>query len=154
MTAARDASPVHQVVPPSVPSIAAHVRTPSSVLVEDIDDRAFIEHLAFLFLSHDRADRAVALFVLLAHDAAADDPIHGALALAQLRAGKPKAAFTTLSARPFPIQVRAPYQLLRAQILGALGRHDEAARAMRAFAAALAADPLHAAVAARAAADV
>lgn len=112
----------------------------ASVLVAEQDDRAFIEHLAFLFLSHDRADRAAALFALLAHDAAADDPIRGALALAQLRAGKPKAASATLSAIPVRVQVRAPYQLLRAQILAALGRHDEAGRAMQAFAVARASD--------------
>lgn len=153
MTAARDASPLRHLGPASVASIAAQVRTPP-VLVENRDDRAFIAHLAFLFLAHDRAERAVALFVLLAHNAAADDPIRGALALAQLRSGKPKAAFTTLSAIPIALQVQAPYQLLRAQILGALGRHEEAARAMRAFALAFAADPLRAAVDARAAADV
>jgi thioredoxin-like negative regulator of GroEL len=117
-------------------AVSADVYASPRSLVAAQDDRAFIAHLAFLFLSHDRADRAAALFALLAHDAAADDPIRGALALAQLRAGKPKAASGTLSAMPVRVQVRAPYQLLRAQILAALGRHDEAGHAMQAFAAA------------------
>ncbi|MCP1117124.1 tetratricopeptide repeat protein [Robbsia andropogonis] len=126
----------------SSPPAARQTPTASRMLLADHDDRAFIEQLAFLFLSHERADRAAALLALLAHDAAADDPIRGVLALAQLRAGKPKAALATLSAIPVRVQVSAPYQLLRAQILSALGRHEEAARAMQAFAIARAADPL------------
>ncbi|WP_231256002.1 hypothetical protein, partial [Escherichia coli] len=55
------------------------------------------------------------------------------LALAQLRAGKPDAALSTLDQLAMQGGVDAPFHLIRSQALLALERRDEAAAAMRAY---------------------
>ncbi|AOB33869.1 hypothetical protein AKI39_19380 [Bordetella sp. H567] len=57
------------------------------------------------------------------------------LALVQLRANAPEKALSTLD-RADPAALAQPsYRVVRAQALAALGRHDEARQAMKAYAA-------------------
>ncbi|MCY0387268.1 tetratricopeptide repeat protein [Robbsia sp. Bb-Pol-6] len=94
---------------------------------------ALLELLAFVYLQNRRPDNAATLLEALLATGAANERACGALALAQLRIGRPGAALTTLERATLRTRLEPAFQLLRAQALGALHRPDEAAAAMAAF---------------------
>lgn len=92
----------------------------------------FMDLLAYIYLQHGLADKAVLL--LLARDLLVpDDPrTLLSLALAQLRSDKPGNALQTLERLVILGAMGAEFHLVRAQALQALEQPAEAASAMRA----------------------
>ena len=89
--------------------------------------------LAYIYLQNGLPDKAAVL-------AAARDVLQPeqprvlmTLAVAQLRAAKPQRTLDTLDRLAILGAMDATFHLVRGQALQALGRHDEAASAMRAF---------------------
>lgn len=97
------------------------------------ESRELISLLAFIYLENNRPERATALLHALEAVKASDNRNRCALALAQLRSGKPKAALATLDALAMKAAPTAVFHLLRSDCLQALERHEEAMAAMRAF---------------------
>ncbi|CUJ27220.1 Flp pilus assembly protein TadD%2C contains TPR repeats [Achromobacter xylosoxidans] len=97
------------------------------------ESREFISLLAFIYLENNRPERATALLNALEAAKASDSRSRCALALAQLRSGKPKTALATLDALAMKAPPTAVFHLLRSDCLQALERHEEARAAMRAF---------------------
>ena len=97
------------------------------------ESRELISLLAFIYLENNRPERATALLHALEAARSSDSRSRCALALAQLRSGKPKAALATLDALAMKAPPSAVFHLLRSDCLQALERHEEARAAMRAF---------------------
>lgn len=92
--------------------------------------------LGYIYLQHHQPDKSAV--VLTARDVLAPDNPKTllTLAVAQLRAGKAQRALTTLERLILLGAVDANFHLVRGQALQQLGRHTEAASAMRAHLAA------------------
>jgi len=97
--------------------------------------------LSYIYLENNRPEKAAVLLAALETLGHADARRRVSLALAQLRSGKPESALATLERAAMRGDVDAPFHLVRAQVLLALGRRDEAAAAMRAYVAMRAATP-------------
>ena len=103
------------------------------VAAEAATSTELMDLLAYLFLQHQRPDKA-AVLLAARNILAPDDPrALLALALAQVRSAKPQRALNTLEQLALLGAMDAPFHLVRAQALQALDRRDEAAGAMRAF---------------------
>ncbi|MBW7899912.1 MAG: hypothetical protein H3C26_00415 [Rhodocyclaceae bacterium] len=104
-------------------------------------EQAFAALMGYVFLQNARPDKAAV--VLAALDILAPDQPRTlrALALAQVRSGKPAPALQTLERLAMAGGVDAAFHLLRAQALHALSRHEEAASAMQAYVALRAVPP-------------
>lgn len=96
-------------------------------------EQAFAALLGYVFLQNGRPDKAAVLLAALDLLAPGRPRTLRALALAQLRSGKPEPALQTLERLAMAGAVDAAFHLLRAQALQALARHDEAAAAMQAY---------------------
>lgn len=98
-----------------------------------------LDLLAYIFLENDRPEKAAVLLAALQALGLADARRRVALALAQLRSGKPEAALETLERAllqgggPGAGDTGAALHLVRAQALSALNRRPEAQAAMRAY---------------------
>ncbi|SFQ12235.1 Tetratricopeptide repeat-containing protein [Variovorax sp. OK605] len=103
----------------------ADTRVPAELELMDL--------LGYIYLQHGRPDKAAVL--LAARDVLAPDDTRTllSLALAQVRSAKPARAIDTLDRLALLGAMDAPFHLVRAQALHALGRSDEAAGAMRAY---------------------
>lgn len=119
-------------MPPSLPASNAMPAAAVSLRLTP-QSLALLELLAFVYLQNRRPDHAAALLEALLATDGANERACGALALAQLRVGRPGAALTTLERATLRTRIEPAFQLLRAQALGALRRPDEAAAAMAAF---------------------
>ncbi|MFD4840231.1 tetratricopeptide repeat protein [Achromobacter sp. NPDC058515] len=95
--------------------------------------RELLSLLAYIYLENNRPEKTAVLLNALRAMGLADTRQLATLALAQLRAGKPEAALSTLDGLALQGGVDAPFHLIRAQTLQALERRDEAAAAMRAY---------------------
>jgi Flp pilus assembly protein TadD len=106
-------------------SAAASARVPAELELMDL--------LGYIYLQHGRPDKAAVL--LAARDVLAPDDTRTllSLALAQVRSAKPARAIDTLDRLALLGAMDAPFHLVRAQALQALGRAEEAAGAMRAY---------------------
>lgn len=96
-------------------------------------EAAVLSMLAHAFLRNARPAQAGTLLEALDLLAPGNPRTLRALALAQLRAGKADTALRTLDRLAMAGAADAVYQLLRAQVLGALGRPVESSAAMRSF---------------------
>ena len=96
------------------------------------ESRELISLLAFIYLENNRPERATALLHALEAVKASDNRNRCALALAQLRSGKPSRAGHAGRAGHEGAPT-AVFHLLRSDCLQALERHEEAMAAMRAF---------------------
>lgn len=92
-----------------------------------------LDLLACIYLENDRPEKAAVLLSALEALDQADARRRVALALAQLRAGKPESALATLERAAMQGGVNAAFHLVRAQALVALDRRVEAEAAMRAY---------------------
>jgi len=97
-----------------------------------------LDLLAYIYLDNDRPEKAAVLLAALEALGQADARRRVALALAQLRSGKPDAALATLERAllqggPNAPETGAALHLVRAQALSALNRRPEAQAAMRAY---------------------
>lgn len=97
------------------------------------DARQLLSLLAYIYLENNRPEKSAVLLSALDALGQADTRARATLALAQLRAGKPETALTTLDGLAMAGAVDAVFHLIRAQTLLALERRDEAAAAMRAY---------------------
>lgn len=97
--------------------------------------------LSYIYLENNRPEKAAVLLAALETLGQADARRRVSLALAQLRSGKPESALATLERAAMRGDVDATFHLVRAQVLLALERRDEAAAAMRAYVALRAATP-------------
>ncbi|MEN4920232.1 hypothetical protein ABE485_16290 [Achromobacter spanius] len=95
--------------------------------------RELLSLLAYVYLENNRPEKTAVLLNALRALGQAQPRQLAALALAQLRAGKPESALSTLDGLAMQGGVDAPFHLIRAQTLLALERRDEAAAAMRAY---------------------
>jgi Flp pilus assembly protein TadD len=103
----------------------ADTRVPAELELMDL--------LGYIYLQHGRPDKAAVL--LAARDVLAPDDTRTllSLALAQVRSARPARAIDTLDRLALLGAMDAPFHLVRAQALQALGRAEEAAGAMRAY---------------------
>ena len=92
-----------------------------------------IDLLAYIYLQHNRPDKAAVL--LAARDLLAPGNARTllALAVARLRSGQPQRALEALDRLALLGAMDASFHLVRAQALHALERTSEAAAAMRAY---------------------
>jgi len=97
------------------------------------DARELLSLLAYVYLENNRPEKTAVVLNALRTLGLADPRQLATLALAQLRAGKPDAALSTLDQLAMQGGVDAPFPLIRSQALLALERRDEAAAAMRAY---------------------
>jgi len=97
------------------------------------DARELLSLLAYVYLENNRPEKTAVVLNALRTLGLADPRQLATLALAQLRAGKPDAALSTLDQLAMQGGVDAPFHLIRSQALLALERRDEAAAAMRAY---------------------
>ena len=97
------------------------------------ENAAFLSLLGYVYIENDRPEKAAVLYAALDRLLPGDARTLRALALAQVRAGKPQRALDTLDRLAMAGGVDATFHLLRAQALGALERPDEAASARRAY---------------------
>jgi Flp pilus assembly protein TadD len=105
------------------------------------DQVQVLDLLAHAYLQNRMPDKAAVLLAARNLLAPNDRRTLLALALAQLRAEKPQRALNTLEQLALLGAMDAPFHLVRAQALHALGKADEAARAMRAYVALRPASP-------------
>ena len=95
-----------------------------------------MHHLAYTYLAHHRAEKAVVLLQAIEALGPADGRVLALLAVAQRKAKQPQQALLTLD-RIAPDTVDAPLatavHLIRAQALQALGRSDDAYQAMQKY---------------------
>ncbi len=103
------------------------------VAAEAATSTELMDLLAYLFLQHQRPDKAAVLLAARDLLAPGDTRTLLALALARLRAGQPQRALDTLDRLALLGAIDAPFHLVRAQALHALDRAPEAAAAMRAY---------------------
>lgn len=89
--------------------------------------------LASIYMENNRPEKAVVLLAALDALGLAEPRQRVALALAQLRAGKPADAQATLERVAMSGAIDGPFHLVRAQVLTALARPQEAGAAMRAY---------------------
>lgn len=94
---------------------------------------ALLDLLSYIYLENDRPDKAAVLLAALDELGLADARQRVSLALAQLRAGKPESALSTLDRVALEGAMSGAFHLVRAQALVALGREPEALAAMRAY---------------------
>jgi len=106
------------------------------------DQRELLELLGFVFLQNARPEKAEAVFAALAALEPRNTRQSLRLALAQVRGGKHEAALTRLDRLLEAGDISAAVHLLRGQSLARLGRGPEAERALRAYVAARAAEPM------------
>jgi predicted Zn-dependent protease len=99
-------------------------------------ERDAVALLAYFYLQNARPERAAVLYAALDAASAGDRKTLTALALAQLRAGRPDQALSTLDRMAMQGGIDLWFHLLRAQAQMALQRPKEAAASMRAFVAA------------------
>lgn len=92
-----------------------------------------LDLLSYIYLENDRPEKAAVLLAALDELGLADARLRVALALAQLRSGKPETALATLERVALRDGVSAAFHLVRAQALIALQRNAEAEAAMRAY---------------------
>ena len=92
-----------------------------------------LDLLSYIYLENDRPEKAAVLLAALDELGLADARQRIALALAQLRAGKPDTALNTLDRVALQGGLSGAFHLVRAQTLIALGRDTEAEAAMRAY---------------------
>lgn len=92
--------------------------------------------LAYLYLQHQRPEKAAVLLAARDLLEPGDARTLLALALARLRADQPQRALDTLDRLALLGAIDAPFHLVRAQALHALDRAPEAAAATRAYLAA------------------
>ena len=97
------------------------------------DARELLSLLAYVYLENNRPEKTAVVLNALRTLGQADARQLATLALAQLRAGKPDAALSTLDQLAMQGGVDAPFHLIRSLALLALERRDEAAAAMRAY---------------------
>jgi len=97
------------------------------------EEESFLALLGYVYIQNDRPDKAAVLFAALDRLSPGQARVMRALALAQIRSGKVQRALDTLDRLAMSGQADAAFHVLRAQALGALGRQDEAAAAMRAY---------------------
>lgn len=97
------------------------------------DARELLSLLAYVYLENNRPEKTAVVLNALRTLGLADSRQLATLALAQLRAGKPDAALSTLDQLAMQGGVDAPFHLIRSQTLLALERRDEAAAAMRVY---------------------
>lgn len=97
------------------------------------DARELLSLLAYVYLENNRPEKTAVVLNALRTLGLADPRQLATLALAQLRAGKPDAALSTLDQLAMQGGVGTPFHLIRSQALLALERRDEAAAAMRAY---------------------
>jgi predicted Zn-dependent protease len=102
------------------------------ILLAD-ETRELLGLLAYVYLENNRPEKTIVLLKALQALGQADARQLATLALAQLRAGKPDTALSTLDQLAMQGSVDAPFHLIRSQTLQALARSDEAAAAMRAY---------------------
>ncbi|MHA3904760.1 type III secretion apparatus assembly chaperone SctY [Castellaniella sp. WN] len=110
---------------PSPPPGAAHLLGEHGAALLDL--------LSYVYLRHDRPEKAAALLAALDALGLADARLRISLALAQLRSGKPETALGTLDRVALQGGLTGAFHLVRAQTLVALGREDEAEAAMRIY---------------------
>lgn len=96
-------------------------------------EREALWMLGFFYLRHRRPDKALTLFATLQRLVPTNPRLARALALSQIRAGKPDKAIETLDELAMAGSIDPAFHLLRAQALDALGRAAEASAAMRAY---------------------
>ncbi len=89
--------------------------------------------LGYFYLRNAHPDKAATLFAALDRLQPDRPQWLRALALAQIRAGKPDRALAALDRLALAGAVDDAFHLLRAQALAALDRHAEAGAAMRAW---------------------
>lgn len=92
-----------------------------------------LDLLAHVYLQNRMPDKAAVLLAVRNLLAPNDRRALLALALAQVRSDKPQRALGTLEQLALLGAMDAPFHLVRAQALHALGKADEAASAMRAY---------------------
>jgi len=97
------------------------------------DEQAFMCLLGYVFLQNARPDKAAVVLAALDALAPGQPRALRALALAQLRSGKPERALGSLDRLAMAGGVDAAFHLLRARALGALARREEAAAAMQTY---------------------
>lgn len=100
-----------------------------------------LDLLSYIYMENDRPEKAAVLLAALDELGLADARQRVALALAQLRAGKPETALGTLDRVAMQGGLSAAFHLVRAQTLVALDRGAEAEAAMRAYVAMRASAP-------------
>jgi Flp pilus assembly protein TadD len=94
-------------------------------------EQTLLNLMGYMFLQSARPDKAAVVLTALDAMAPGQPKVLRALALAQLRRGKPDRALGVLDRLAMSGSVDAVFHLLRAQSLTALARHDEAAAAMQ-----------------------
>ena len=99
----------------------------------DATSTELMDLLAYLYLQHQRPDKAAVLLAARDLLTPGDARTLLALALARLRAGQPQRALDTLDRLALLGAIDAHFHLVRAQALHALQRAAEAAAAMRAY---------------------
>lgn len=97
------------------------------------DQRNFLALLGYVFLQNARPDKAAVVLAALDLMAPGDARAMLALAMAQLRSGKPERALDTLDRLAMAGGADAAFHLLRAQALAACGRAPDAAQAMATY---------------------
>jgi Flp pilus assembly protein TadD len=106
---------------------------PANDPAQEQDQIQVLDLLAHVYLQNRMPDKAAVLLAARNLLAPGDRRALLALALAQLRSEKPQRALNTLEQLALLGAMDAPFHLVRAQALHALGKTDEAASAMRAY---------------------
>lgn len=97
------------------------------------EDQTFLSLLAHVYLQNGRPEKAVVILAALDCLEPQQPQVLRALALAQVRSGKPQRALESLDRLAMIGQIDAVFHLLRAQALGLLERRVEAASAMQVY---------------------
>lgn len=111
-------------------NLAAALDSPGPLAAES---GTLLDLLAYIYIENDRPEKAAVLLAALDALGVSDVRQRIALALAQLRSGKPETALGTLDRVALQGGMSAAFHLVRAQTLGALDRGAEAEAAMRAY---------------------
>lgn len=96
-------------------------------------EKSFLSLLGYVFLQNARPDKASVVLAALDTLEPGQPKVLVALALAQLRSGKPERSLETLDRLAMAGGVDAAFHLLRAQALSAAGHGEEAGVAMRTY---------------------
>jgi Tfp pilus assembly protein PilF len=97
------------------------------------DGRVLLDLLSYIYIENDRPEKAAVLLAALDELGLTDGRQRVALALAQLRSGKPDTALGTLDRVAMQGAMSPAFHLVRAQTLVVLQRSAEAEAAMRAY---------------------
>lgn len=97
------------------------------------DEQALLSLLGYVFLQNARPDKAAVALAAVDVLRPGQARVLRALALAQLRSGKPERALATLDRLAMTGGIDAAFHLLRAQALGLLERGAEATIAMQTY---------------------